>query len=114
AEVRNEADSMCYMVERQIAELGERVTAANKSKAESLIADLRQKAEQKADTEILKNLMNELRGVLILLQQDANQQTAGAGAGSHTSNGSGDGSSSSSSSSSTGDDVIDAEVRSAD
>lgn len=114
AEVRNEADSMCYMVERQIAELGERVSAANKSKAETLIADLRQKAEQKADTEVLKNLMNELRGVLILLQQDANQQTAGAGAGGHTSNGSGDGSSSSSSSSSANDDVIDAEVRSAD
>jgi molecular chaperone DnaK len=113
AEVRNEADSMCYMVERQIAELGERITLANKSKAESLIADLRQKAEQKADTEILKNLMNELRGVLILLQQDANRQTAGAGAGSHTSNGTGDGNTSGSSSSA-GDDVIDAEVRSAD
>jgi molecular chaperone DnaK len=111
AEVRNESDSMCYMVERQIAELGERVTPANKSKAEALIADLRQKAEQKAEPEILKNLMNELRGVLILLQQDANSQTEGAGAGNHTSNGSGD---ASSSSSSANDDVIDAEVRSAD
>src|SRR6516165_2875458 len=64
AEVRNEADSMCYMVERQIKELGERANPGNKSRAETLIAELRQKVEQKAETEVLKNLMNDLRGVL--------------------------------------------------
>lgn len=111
AETRNEADSMTYAVERQITELGDRVTPANKSRAEQLIADIRQKVEQKAENEALKTLMNDLRGVMTLLQQDASRQPAGATAGSTSSNGDGAGSSSSSAA---GEDVIDAEVSSAE
>lgn len=114
AEARNEADSMCYAVEHQIQELGDKVTPANKSKAETLVAEIRQKIEAKADTETLKNLMNDLRGVLILLQQDGSREPAGATAGaSHDGHGGSSGNGGSSSQGA-GDDVIDAEVRSAD
>lgn len=113
AEVRNEADSVCYMVEHQIKELGERVTPANKSRAEALITEIREKVDQKADSEVLKNLMNDLRGVLVLLQQDASQQ-AGASASSAGANTSNGGGSSNGSSAGSGEDVVDAEVRSAD
>jgi molecular chaperone DnaK len=119
ADTRNEADSMCYMVERQIADLGAAVSAETKSKAELLISDLRKKIEEKAETEVLKNIMNELRGVLILLQQDAAKQgataSAGSGPGSPESGHNGSGSNgSASSTANSGEDVIDAEVRSAD
>ncbi len=120
ADTRNEADSMCYMVERQLAEAGSAASAENKSKAEMLIADLRKKVEEKAGTDVLKNLMNELRGVLILLQQDAAaKQAASAGAGPtepghNGSSGSNGTRSTTGSGAGAGDDVINAEVRSAD
>ena len=71
ADVHNEADSICYAVERQIRELGEAVTAGEKSRAEMLVTDLRQKLKDGADMETLKSIMNELRGALVLLQQAA-------------------------------------------
>jgi molecular chaperone DnaK len=118
ADTRNEADSMCYTIERQIAELGSAVSAETKSKAELLIADLRKKIEEKADTESLKSLMNDLRGVLIVLQQDAAAKqaassTAGAAESGHNGSGS-NGASGTPSGAGAGDDVVDAEVRSAD
>jgi len=114
ADVRNEADGMCYQVEHQLKELGAAVSDANKSKAELLVADLRKKIEEKADSEVIKNLMNELRGVLVVLQQDAaSNQSAGAGAESHPHNGSSEeASAGSTSKSGSSDDIIDAEVKS--
>jgi molecular chaperone DnaK len=114
ADVRNEADGMCYQIEHQLKEMGSAVSDANKSKAELLVADLRKKIEDKADTEVLKNLMNELRGVLVVMQQDAAQNqssAAGAGADAPPHNGSSQ-ESSASSSQSGADDIIDAEVKS--
>jgi molecular chaperone DnaK len=112
ADTRNEADGMCYQVESQLKELGAAVSDANKSKAEMLIADLRKKIEEKADTETLKNLMNDLRGLLVVLQQDmARSQAAGAtSASSSTNGGSNDGGGATQSGST--DDIIDAEVKS--
>jgi molecular chaperone DnaK len=71
ADVRNEADSICYSVERHIRELGERVTPGEKARAEMLVTDLRQKLKDDADQETVKSIMNELRGALVLLQQAA-------------------------------------------
>ncbi len=119
AEVRNEADSLCYSVERQLREFGDSVSASEKSRAEMLVGELRQKLKDEAEAEEVKNLMNELRGALVLLQQASAtaREPVGAGAGSSTesggtSYGSGSGSSSGSGgSSSGGDDVVDAEFR---
>jgi molecular chaperone DnaK len=108
ANARNEADQMCYAVERQLSELGSTVSSNARSKAEKLIADLRRQVEQKADAETIKGLMNDLRGHLVLLQQEASakaaQENAGAqfGGSRHTDKGSSDKSPSD-------DDIIDAE-----
>jgi molecular chaperone DnaK len=114
ADVRNDADSLCYAVERQIRELGDSVSSGEKSRAEMLVADLRQKLKDEVEAEEIKSLMNELRGSLVLLQQASasTREPVGAGAGTEsggTSYSSGSGSSSGSSSG--GDDVVDAEFR---
>jgi molecular chaperone DnaK len=112
ADTRNEADTLCYHVERELREGGDRVSAANKEKAEKLIGDIRMKVEQRADAEVMKNLMNELRTVLVLIQQDARQPVgAGAGASSGTPGSGSSGSSSHTSDSEKGgDDIVDADV----
>lgn len=71
ADVRNEADSICYAVERHVRELGDKVTQGEKARAEMLVTDLRQKLKDGADQETIKSIMNELRGALVLLQQAA-------------------------------------------
>ncbi|MBZ0187806.1 MAG: molecular chaperone DnaK, partial [Candidatus Obscuribacterales bacterium] len=76
ADIRNEADSICYAVERQVRDLGEKVSAGERSRAEMLVEDLRQKLKDGADLETLKSIMNELRGALVLLQQAARAQAA--------------------------------------
>ncbi len=82
ADTRNEADQMCYMVERQLNELGSANNEQNKAKAKLLIDSLRKKIEEKSDAASLKSTMDELRGVLVIIQQDAAaaQSTARAGA----------------------------------
>ncbi len=122
ADVRNEADSMCYMVERQIRELGERVTASDRGRAEMLIADLRQKLKEEAPIDQIKSVMNDLRGALVLLQQAAAQrEPVGAGAGSATESGGGPsyggggpGPTPESGATGGGEDVVDAEFRASD
>lgn len=109
AEVRNEADSMCYKVEHQLRELGDNVSAAEKSRAEMLISELRQKLKEEAPIDSVKGLMNDLRGALILLEQASQQQREPVGAGT-----SGAAGGQSASSSSGNDDVVDAEFRTSD
>lgn len=113
ADVRNEADSMCYSIERQLRELGDRVSSGEKSRAEMLVNDMREKLKNEADVETIKNLMNELRGAQVLLSQTAAaREPVGAGA---SSGGSGtDGGGTSSAGAASGDDVVDAEFRSSD
>lgn len=108
ADVRNEADQLCYMVERQLAEAGGSIQPHNRARAEGLIRDVRQKIETGAgsNSDVLKNALNDLRGLMVVLQQDA--------AGSMGSNGSTGSSSSSATSSSSGDDdIVDVEVSAA-
>jgi molecular chaperone DnaK len=112
ADARNEADTLCYSVERTVREAGDRVTASNREKAEKLIADIRVKIEQRADADTMKSLMNDLRGLQVLIEQDA-RQPVGAGASTGGSSGgssSHSGGSSGSSDSEKGDDIVDADV----
>jgi molecular chaperone DnaK len=111
ADVRNEADSICYSVERHVRDLGDRVTAGEKARAEMLVEDLRQKLKDEADQETIKSIMNELRGALVLLQQaasragiDPNDMSGeGEGGGANGANGGGE--------DGTGDEVVDAEFK---
>ena len=51
ADLRNEADQACYLVEHQLREGGERVRETNRSRGQMLIAELRQKLERKESME---------------------------------------------------------------
>jgi molecular chaperone DnaK len=121
ADVRNEADSLCYAVERQVRELGDRKTGSAQ-RAEMLVAELRQKLKEEAEGEEISALMNDLRGLLVILQQDAAAQREPVGAGAASGGGFGGseqeqgagGFSSGGASGGSGDDVVDAEFRASD
>lgn len=129
ADVRNEADQLCYAVEHKLRDAGAAVQEHNKARALQLVSDLRGKIETKADVETLKNATNELRGLIVVLQQDAAaaQQTstgagspygsgnpyAGSGQEMGNPHGTGSGGNANGGSNSNGDDIIDVEVSAA-
>ena len=108
---KNQADSLVYQAEKQLTELGDKVPEADKTKAESLIKDLKE-ALAAEDDEKIKTLMPELQQVLYTIGSSVYQQ-AGAGAeanGADASAGEDTGATDADAgSSASGDDVIDAE-----
>jgi len=100
---KNQADSLVYQAEKQISELGDKVPAADKTKVEGLIQDLKD-AIAKEDDDRIKTLTTELQQSLYSIGSSIYQQ-AGGGDGGPTGGPNGD----ASSQTSTGDDVIDAE-----
>jgi molecular chaperone DnaK len=102
---KNQADSLVYQAEKQLTELGDKVPAADKTKAEGLIKDLKEAVAAENDEKI-KTLMPELQQTLYSIGTNIYQQ-AGAGPEGPTSGG-GAGATDGASSSG-GDDVIDAE-----
>jgi molecular chaperone DnaK len=75
---KNQADSLAYQAEKQLQELGDKVPAADKTKVEGLVKDLRD-AITKDDDEQIKKLMPELQQALFAVGSNIYQQ-AGAGA----------------------------------
>ena len=80
-EVRNQTDSLCYSTEQTLNELGDKVSADVKSKAEAAVADAK-KALEGSDVEAIKAAGESLQSVAYELAQvvyaDAQQQTDGA------------------------------------
>ena len=80
-EVRNQTDSLCYSTEQTLNELGDKVSADVKYKAEAAIADAK-KALEGSDVEAIKAAGESLQSVAYELAQvvyaDAQQQTDGA------------------------------------
>ena len=80
-EVRNQTDSLCYSTEQTLNELGDKVSADVKSKAEAAIADAK-KALEGSDVEAIKAAGESLQSVAYELAQvvyaDAQRQTDGA------------------------------------
>jgi molecular chaperone DnaK len=101
---KNQADSLAYQAEKQLKELGDKVPAADKTKAEGLIKDLKD-AVAKDDDERIKTLMPELQQTLYSIGSNIYQQ-AGAGAAPGGDGGTGGPGATGASG---GDDVIDAE-----
>jgi molecular chaperone DnaK len=106
---KNQADSLVYQAEKQLQELGDKVAADDKSKAEGIIKDLKEALAQEDDAKI-QTLMPELQQILYSIGTSVYQQAGGPGApggpdvgGPSAGDGTGAGSSES------GDDVIDAE-----
>ncbi|PSB29956.1 molecular chaperone DnaK [Stenomitos frigidus] len=78
-DLKNQADSLTYQAEKQINELGDKVPAADKTKVEGLIKDLRE-AIAKEDFDQIKTLTGELQQSLYSISSNLYQQ-AGAEAG---------------------------------
>ena len=83
AEVTNEADSMIYQTEKSLGELGDKISADEKSKIEAAISDLKKALEGgeleniKAKNEALKQASYKLAEEVY--KQQAGQQAGGAG-----------------------------------
>lgn len=104
---KNQADSLVYQADKQLKELGDKVPADDKAKAEGLIKDLKEALSQD-DDEKIKTLTTDLQQTLYTIGSSVYQQAGatppgpegfgGPGAETPPSGGSDD-----------GDDVIDAE-----
>jgi molecular chaperone DnaK len=106
---KNQADSLVYQAEKQLNELGDKVPADDKTKAEGLIKDLKD-AVASEDDEKIKTLLPELQQTLYTIGSNIYQQGEGATATDPTDATPGeDTPPPNGASSDGGDDVIDAE-----
>jgi molecular chaperone DnaK len=100
-ERKNQADSLAYQAEKQLEELGDKVPAADKTKVEGLIKEVREAVAQENDAQIEK-LMPELQQALFAIGSNIYQQAGGDAGAAGTEPPSGG-------SAPSGDDVIDAD-----
>jgi len=109
-EARNMADSLAYSVERSIQDLGDRVPAHERARAEALINEIRSALKDESTTlERWRQLTSDLQQVSHSLASAAYSQASAAGAGAGA-GGSGGGSGQGGGTQGGGDDeVIDAE-----
>ncbi len=103
-ERKNQADSLVYQAEKQLTELGDKVSGDDKAKAEGLIKDLKEAVAQE-DDEKIKTVMPELQQALYSIGTNVYQQAGSATPGADATGGS----ASDSDNNDGGDDVIDAE-----
>jgi len=105
-DLKNQAETLAYQAEKQLAELGDKVDAEAKTKVEEKAAKLKE-ATEKEDFESMKTLLEELQQELYTVgasvYQQAGAEAAASGDQGAAAGNSGDGSSNA------GDDVIDAE-----
>jgi len=101
-DLKNQADSLAYQAEKQLADMGDKVPAADKEKAEGQITALRAAIEAE-DFDTIKTLTGELQQTLYGISTNLYQQ------GGEDASGAAPGSDATPSGSSGGDDVIDAE-----
>ncbi|NLV15948.1 MAG: molecular chaperone DnaK [Syntrophomonadaceae bacterium] len=73
AEAYNEADSLCYSVERQLQDLGEQVPVTEKAAAENLIQEIKKAIEAKASPDTVTKLKNDLEQAAQRLNEAAYQ-----------------------------------------
>ena len=104
-DLKNQAETLAYQAEKQLAELGDKVDAEAKAKVEEKAAKLKE-ATEKEDFDSMKPLLEELQQELYTVgasvYQQAGAEAAASGDDGAAAGNSGDGSSNS-------DDVIDAE-----
>jgi molecular chaperone DnaK len=85
-EARNNADSLAYTVERSIKDLGDRLPAHERARAESLISDIRSAINDESTTvDRLRQLTSDLQQVAHSLASSAYSQASAAGAGASSS-----------------------------
>jgi molecular chaperone DnaK len=108
-DLKNQAETLIYQSEKQLGELGDKVSAEDKSKVEAHAKTLKE-AVEKEDFATIKTELEELQKALYAAGASVYQQAAGAeAAGNGAAGGAGSGAGSAGAASSAGDDVIDAE-----
>ncbi|MBW4520977.1 MAG: molecular chaperone DnaK [Scytolyngbya sp. HA4215-MV1] len=107
-DLKNQADSLAYQAEKQISELGDKVPAADKTKVEGLVKDLKE-AIAKDDFDNIKSLTTDLQQALYGITTNLYQQAGGAAPGPSGPTDEGGSTGGTTGSSGSGDDVIDAE-----
>ncbi|UBF24929.1 molecular chaperone DnaK [Kovacikia minuta CCNUW1] len=86
-DTKNMADSVAYQAEKQLQDLGDKVPAADKSRVEGLIQDLRQAIEQN-NIDRMKSLTNEIQQALMQIGTAVYSQAgASSNGGTSTENG---------------------------
>jgi len=75
-DLKNQADSLAYQAEKQLKDLGDKVQAADKTKVEGLVKDLRE-AISKDDFDRIKTLTGELQQALYAVGSNIYQQAGG-------------------------------------
>ncbi|MEN6327509.1 MAG: molecular chaperone DnaK [Syntrophomonas sp.] len=83
-EMRNQADSLCYTVERKLGASGEQLAVHEKARLEELLAELKKALEENAPADKVKALYNELEQAAYALE---NLGPAAGQAGSETARG---------------------------
>jgi molecular chaperone DnaK len=78
-DLKNQADSLTYQAEKQLTEMGDKVPAADKEKAEGQIKSLRD-AIAAEDFDTIKSLTGELQQTLYGISSNLYQQAGGDGA----------------------------------
>ena len=102
-DLKNQSETLVYQAEKQLSDLGDKVSADDKSKVEGFTTQLKE-AIEKDDFDTMKSVQEELQQALYAAGAAVYQQGAdGAAAAAGGSNGA------SADSSAAGDDVIDAE-----
>ena len=103
-DLKNQSETLVYQAEKQLSDLGDKVSADDKSKVEGFATQLKE-AIEKDDFETMKSVQEELQQALYAAGAAVYQQGAdGAAAAAGGANGAGG-----ADSSAAGDDVIDAE-----
>jgi molecular chaperone DnaK len=98
-ELKNQAETLIYQAEKQVAELGDKVPADAKAQVNNFVSELKD-AKEKEDYDRIKGLISELQQALYSVGSAIYQQDGAAAAG---------GTEEPSGSSSADDDVIDAD-----
>ena len=82
-DLKNQADSLAYQAEKQMTELGDKVTDAQKGEVEGLIKSLREAVTQE-DFDKIKSQTTELQQLLYTIGSSIYQDAAGATPGTGT------------------------------
>lgn len=73
-EIRNDADSLAYQVERQLDSLGEKIPTHEKARIEQLLSELKKALKENESKEKIQSLKSDLEQAAYSLSQGAYQQ----------------------------------------
>ncbi len=74
AEVRNEADTLIYQVERQLKDQGQHLQNQEKERIEQLVTDLKNSLQNNAEAEQIQSLCSDLQQAVVALSQAKQHQ----------------------------------------